>query len=97
MHVAMLFAFCFAAAGSISIKSILVTALVVGFVMIAGTLSLNRSRSSVKPSERILTKEVDDNGVPLFFDLNSYREGGNGPARPAAACRTPAPRRRDLF
>lgn len=96
MHVSLL-ATCFAASANMpSLSTLAVTALIVAFCMAVGSWVLNRSRSAVKPSERVLTNETDDKGVPVFFDLDSYKSEGNGPARPAA-CRTPAPRRRDLF
>jgi hypothetical protein len=74
-----------------SLGTLLLSALIIGFLMLAGTWFLNRSRSAVKPSDRILTKETDDKGVPLFFDLDSYKSGPGTAAR--AAGNTRAPRR----
>jgi hypothetical protein len=72
-----------------SVSSILLTALVVVVVMFAGSLALNRSGSSVKPGDRALSREVDDKGVPIFFD--SGNSGVSADAR--AACRTRVVRR----
>jgi hypothetical protein len=72
-----------------SVSSILLTGLVVVVVMFAGSVALNRSGSSVRPSDRALSKQVDDKGVPVFFDSGS--SGVSADAR--AACRTRAPRR----
>jgi hypothetical protein len=73
--------------GAPSLSTLLVSALIVGFLMLAGTWFLNRSTSTVKPSDRILTKELDDKGVPLFFDLDSHN------SRPGAAGNSRTPRR----
>lgn len=93
MHATLLISTCLAEPSSAlpSLSTLLLCALVVGFLMLAGSWLLNRSSSTTKASDRILTNQLDDKGVPLFFDLDTHDAGTGAAAR--TACRTRAPRR----
>jgi len=55
-----------------SIGSMLIFLLVLGSLLFLGTRLASGSRRRTRPGERILTNKVDDNGVPLFFDLDTH-------------------------
>jgi|HubBroStandDraft_6_1064221.scaffolds.fasta_scaffold1545389_1 hypothetical protein len=54
-----------------SLSTLLFSLPVFGFLLFAGWRSAS-SRSKSRAADRILTKQIDDKGVPLFFDLDTH-------------------------
>jgi len=74
-----------------SLTTLLISLPILGFLLFVGTRSAFKSSSASKPADRVLTTQIDDKGVPVFFDLSTKDNGAFKSAR--AVSRTRAPRR----
>jgi len=81
MHEATSIAVWFTSQGNLpSLTTMLLSVPVLGFLLFVGSRSANRSRSKSRVTDRILTNETDEKGVPVYFDLGP----DNGSAYTAA-------------
>jgi len=91
MHEALLISMLFVSAAHMpSLTTMLISVPVLGFLLYLGSRSAFKS-AKTKAADRILTNQLDDKGLPLFFDVDS----NDGSAFTAArdACRVGIRRR----
>jgi hypothetical protein len=87
MHVALLISASLGQGGHLpSLSTVLISLPVLGFLLFVGSRSAFKSSSKGKAADRVLTNQLDDKGVPLFFDVDSQDGGAYTSAR--AVCRT---------
>ena len=92
MHVSLLISTWIAAQAHMpSLSTMLISLPVLGFLLFAGSRAAFKSKSASRPTDRVLTSQIDDKGVPVFFDLGPNDGSAFTAAR--AVCRTRAPRR----
>ncbi len=72
-----------------SLSTVLIAVTILGILLFAGTRAAYRSGSKGKPAERVLTGQVDDKGVPIFFDLSTQDGGAYAAARAAQSIQKP--------